>query len=124
MMVGVIDFLYLAAFIPTLLFFVLYVRSRWRSTLPGRASMALTVALLLVLALGLWRQLTGDLAPEWMRILAFATVAGALWFQVILLMVVQHRSSADPRRCWTNHPARRSTDRVEHERLEDHAERR
>lgn len=91
MMGYVIDFIYLIALVPALLFFVTYLRSRWTSTLPGRTSMVLTFALLLVLLLGAWRQFTGEVAPEWFRLTSFFAVAGALWFQFIALLIVQHR---------------------------------
>lgn len=90
MMDIVIDLILASSVIPAALFFISYLRSRWTATLPGKASMALTASIVIVLMIPLWRELTGERAADWFRLLAFILIVSALWFQFVALLIVQY----------------------------------
>lgn len=94
----VLDWIALAAIwsvIPAAtIFIVLYAaRSNWRATSEGRAIMYRTVAIDMVLIMGLIRFFVDDWAVWAMalRMLAYVAVAVAFWWMLVLLIRAQRK---------------------------------
>lgn len=86
------DVLFWAAAVPIIAFPVLYAAlARWWRTPVGRHEMALALALLALVALGLLRRvLGGDYAgKEIVQAGVYVFVAAVLWWRLILLVRVQ-----------------------------------
>lgn len=85
---GFVTVLVFAATVPAVAFPLVYLRSPWRSTLPGRSTMALAVVIAIVLVLACLRRTLG-LPPVPFQIVAYGLTLVVLWAQLIVLLKVQ-----------------------------------
>lgn len=68
---------------------VLFARSRWYSTLPGKGTMlwsTIVAAVMALTALRAW----GVHVPEWSRVLIYVAIAVGVTMQLVLLLRVQY----------------------------------
>jgi hypothetical protein len=68
---------------------VLFSRSRWNSTLPGRATMLWSSIVAAVMLLSELR-LLGVHVPEWTRVFVYLGIAVGVTMQLVLLLRVQY----------------------------------
>lgn len=89
--------LLLAAFVPAVLFPIVYLtRSGWPTTLPGWSSLSFGVVVALTLGLSTARAIWGDYPyRDAVRIVVSVLIVIVLWVQLIVLLIVQHRHRVD-----------------------------
>lgn len=84
-----------AAWVPAVMFPLVYRRVAWRRSRVGRSTMTLAVVIAIALTIPLVRLFVGD--PEWMRwtrAVVYLLIITALWRQLIVLLHVQRRDRA------------------------------
>lgn len=108
----VADWLLIVAFPAIPIFVLLYMRSQWRRTLPGRALMFMTMSLLGVFVLVLARTVFGDeyLFRPYLRIAIYGILLVAQWGMVVTLFRVQR--SGDDIEHFRNPKSERGSTRV------------
>lgn len=83
----VVDYLVILAFLPAAGFPLVYLTAPWWKTPAGRSTMGLALVIASTLGLSVWRSLTGELAPVWLRLPIYALIVLALWAQFIVLLL-------------------------------------
>lgn len=88
----VADWLLIVAFPAIPIFVLLYLRSQWRRTLPGRALMFMTMSLLGVFFLVMARLVFGDdyLLRPYLRLVIYSILLVAQWGMVVVLFRIQN----------------------------------
>jgi branched-subunit amino acid transport protein AzlD len=91
-----------AGAIPSVLFVVFYARARWEDTQIGRQTMALSLVIMGVLVLSVFRVFFGD-SPVYasVRLAVFALIVPTLWWRLYLLLKTQREGYTRGR---TTHP--------------------
>lgn len=96
----------LVALITAVLFPALYLRSPWRSTLPGRSIMLFSVIIAGIFVLIAVRTVFRVELPEYVRTIVYVLIAAATTTQLLVLLRVQRRG-------YEPNLGRRSTDTEE-----------